>query len=150
VIAERVRAAAHPVPTPAIPVTPLAASTTRPAAVELLEPARAGAAVGRGETASRRARVAVVDALGGVEVQVRARRWWQRVLCSRDVGGAGGAPGRVLRLCCCERTGAVCGLRGDGVGRRAEDVVYYDVDVPRARRYMVVMEVIVSAHSREY
>ena len=72
VVAERVRAPAHPVPAPAVPVGPLAAPAARPAALELLQPAGAGAAVGRGEAAPGGARVVVVHALGLVEIQVRA------------------------------------------------------------------------------
>lgn len=77
-ITKRIRTATHTLSTPAKPVPALAAPATRPAAVELLEPARAGTAVRRGETPARRARVAVVHALRGVEVQVRARRLHRR------------------------------------------------------------------------
>ena len=157
-VAERIRAPPHPLPAPAVPVPRLPAPAAPPPAAELPEPARARAAVGRREAAARRARVAVVDALRGVEVQVRARRLDDgRSGRRRDIVGLGGTAApprrRRRRLCWCgrrcagsERARRVYGLCGGGARCWAEDVVDYDVDVPRAGGYVVVVEVIVSAH----
>ena len=113
-VAERVWTATHAVATPAAPVTAATALATYPAAVQLFKAAVALSAVGRGKTASTRARVVVVYGLGIIELEIAA---W--------LLGATGVDGRCW----------------------AEDVVNNHVNFPHAGRHVVMMQVVILAHS---
>jgi len=97
-------------------VAAAAALATQPPAVELLEPARARAAAGAGETAPRRARLFVVEDAPLSEVV-------EELLAGLLLSGLG--------------------IEG---GRGTEDVVHDDVDTASAGGEVVEVEVVVGAH----
>lgn len=120
VIAERVWALLHRMVADRVGVAAQAAPAADPEPVQLLQPARAPAALRAGQAPATGARVVEVDAQAAALL----------VKVGRVRAGGPGLEGLVER------------------GGRAEHIVYDKLDVPRARGTVVVMEIVVDAHGR--